>query len=96
MAKDYAKSFYTGKKWRSCRESFMISKGYICEECEEVATICHHKTYINESNITDPNITLNWDNLQSVCQECHNRIHGNRQITRQGLYFDEEGNLFEK
>ena len=93
MAKDWAESFYNSKKWKDCRESFMQSKNYICENCKSVAIICHHKTWLTPGNINDPYISLNWDNLQSLCTECHQKIHGNNSITVEGLAFDSEGNL---
>jgi 5-methylcytosine-specific restriction endonuclease McrA len=93
MAKDYAKDFYHSKTWVKCRSSFMTSKYYLCERCEGVAVICHHKTHITPANINDPNITLSWDNLQALCVECHNVVHGNSQVTQDGLRFDANGNL---
>ena len=37
--------------------------------------IVHHKTPISPDNINDANITLNWNNLQLVCRDCHAKIH---------------------
>ena len=97
MAKDYAKSFYNSMQWRKCRDGFMSSKHFVCERCGGLAVICHHKTYITPSNISDPNITLNWDNLESLCMDCHNIEHtGKGGICREGLTFDNEGNLIQK
>lgn len=93
MAKDYAKSFYKSKRWIDCRNGFMQSKNYICERCNGVAIICHHKEYITPENITDPNITLNWDNLESLCQTCHNLEHHSGGIVAEGLAFNSKGNL---
>lgn len=57
----------------------MASKNYICERCGGVAVICHHRRYITPANITDPNITYNWGNLEALCQECHNKEHMQKQ-----------------
>lgn len=62
----------------------------MCERCGGVATICHHKKYITPANITDPYITLNWENLEALCHECHNLEH---QLKRSLTYFDEAGNI---
>lgn len=35
----------------------------------------HHKIHITPDNINDPNITLDWNNLQLVCRDCHAEIH---------------------
>ena len=44
-------------------------------------------------NINDFNITLNWDNLQALCLECHNSVHGIGGATVDGVAFDENGDL---
>ncbi|EJQ56207.1 hypothetical protein IEQ_00181 [Bacillus cereus BAG6X1-2] len=93
MAHDYAKSFYTSKEWVKCRTGFMQSKHYICERCGNLAVICHHKTYISPKNINNPEITLNWSNLEALCQDCHNKEHHRTSSTTEGLKFDDDGNL---
>lgn len=93
MAKEYAKKFYKSKEWIKCRNSFMKSKNYICERCGGVAYIVHHKKHITPLNINNPNITLNWDNLQALCHNCHNAVHGNGEACISGVTFDENGDL---
>ena len=41
----------------------------------------------------DPNITLNEDNLQLLCEECHNSKRRTEKDIEDGLRFDEFGNL---
>ncbi|KMJ56446.1 HNH endonuclease [Bacillus sp. LL01] len=96
MAHDYAKAFYTSKEWISCRIGFMQSKNYVCERCGGIATICHHKEYITPDNISDPTITLNWMNLEALCQTCHNLEHHRSNVCMEGLSFDSNGNLKKK
>ena len=93
MAKEYAKSFYNSSAWIKCRNSFMKSKNYICERCGDMAKIVHHKKHISPLNINDPNITLNWDNLQALCIECHNVVHGYSSAKIDEVQFDENGDL---
>lgn len=93
MAKEYAKKFYTSKAWRDTQKAFMQSKHYVCERCGKPAFIVHHKTYITPSNINDPNITLNWNNLEALCQTCHQHEHMEKPVTAEGLTFDDKGNL---
>ena len=93
MAKGYAKAFYTSAAWIKCRTGYMQSQHYVCERCGGIGEICHHKTYITPENIHDPYITLNWDNLECVCHHCHTVEHHSKPITREGLQFDEDGNL---
>lgn len=87
------KSFYKSKEWRNCRDAYMSSQHYICERCGSAANICHHKVYIDASNVNDPNITLNWDLLECLCHTCHNQEHFKTNATEEGLTFDSEGNL---
>lgn len=93
MAKDYAKKFYASKAWRDTQDAYLTSK-ILCERCGDVACIVHHKTYLAPQNINDVNITLNWDNLEALCQDCHNKEHfakGGACVS--GLRFDKDGNL---
>lgn len=93
MAKEYAKKFYTSKAWRDTQKAFMQSKHYVCERCGKPAVIVHHKTYITPANINNPEITLNWNNLEALCQTCHQREHMQKPVTEAGLIFDDNGNL---
>ena len=81
--KQFAETFYKSTNWKNCREAYLKSKGGLCEECYRKGKIVpaeevHHIVFLNESNIHDPNITLNWDNLVALCRECHRRKHGSQ------------------
>ena len=93
MAKEWAISFYNTKAWIKCRIGYMQSQHYVCEVCNKTATICHHKEWLTPQNISDPNISLNWNLLQAVCIDCHNRIHMSSDTTVDGLTFDDKGNI---
>lgn len=93
MAHDYARGFYASQAWLKCRAAFMQSKNYCCERCGAVAVIAHHIKHINPQNITDVNITLNWDNLLACCHDCHAAIHGYDQVCREDVQFNEHGEL---
>lgn len=89
-----AKRFYRSKAWLDCRKSYISKVHGLCERCESPGLIVHHKEYINANNINDPNILLNHDNLEYVCQTCHNKEHfGKYKPIREGFSFDSEGNL---
>ena len=76
-------SFYTSRRWRKCRTSFANAKGNLCEEClargiiepgsNEQPLEVHHKIPLTAENIKDPRITLNWENLQLLCKDCHDK-----------------------
>ena len=90
--KDWAESFYFGRQWRKTRDEFLKSKNWMCERCGEAATIAHHKKWLTRNNINDVNVTLNWNNLEALCQDCHNKEH-HRNDKKKRYAFDEAGNL---
>ena len=78
--KEYAGAFYSSKAWQRTRSAYKKSVGGLCEVCYargiyKAGEIVHHKIHISPQNINDPNITLDWSNLQLVCRECHAAIH---------------------
>lgn len=80
MARDFAKAFYKSKKWQHCRDSYVLSVGGLCENCLKhgrytPAEIVHHKEFITPSNIVNPEITLDWKNLEALCRDCHAEQH---------------------
>lgn len=93
MDEYFARRFYKSTQWIKCRTGYMLSQNYICEICGNPGEICHHKTHLTPENIGNPDIALNWERLQCVCLACHNQIHKTTPITREGLIFDESGNL---
>lgn len=93
--KPFAERFYKSKAWIKCRYSFLVSKHFICERCEGPATIVHHKEYLTPQNINNPEVTLNWDKLEALCQDCHNKEHMSKDNVREGLTFDSYGNLIQ-
>ncbi len=90
--KEWSKAFYLSSAWEHTRTAYMISQDYICERCGEPAKIVHHKRYITRDNINDTHVTLCWDNLEALCQDCHNKEH-HKQSPRLRYSFDAEGNI---
>ena len=99
MAKEYSKSFYKSKEWIKCRNSYITFVHGLCECCGKPGKIVHHKKKITPMNINDPDITLNYDNLEYLCLDCHNKEHNiereKKSITRAGLQFNEKGELIQ-
>lgn len=93
--KEYAKSFYLSKSWKTTRDSYFNEKFGICELCGNAGEIVHHIIHITPQNINDANITLNKANLQLLCRRCHAVIHEGTTSLEDGFYFDKEGNLVE-
>lgn len=72
--------FYRSTEWERCREAYLQKVNHLCERCKakgiyEPAKIVHHKIYLNKENVTDPSVSLNFDNLEALCASCHNQEH---------------------
>ena len=77
----WAKTFYKSKAWHRCREAYIRQRvgidGGICEECHDnIGYIVHHKTMLTPENVSDPEISLNEENLELVCKPCHDDFEG--------------------
>ena len=101
MAKEYARSFYNSKAWKNCRMEVFKRDFGLCVRCGKGGQEVHHIQHITPVNINDPNITLNHDNLITLCKDCHHREHernqfGGQHVVEEGLMFDESGQLVEK
>jgi len=79
----FARAFYTSKAWRRCAHGYRAAKSGLCERClarglivpgEEV----HHKIRLTPEALKDPNISLNWDNLELLCKQCHLEEHNRK------------------
>ncbi len=93
--KEYAKKFYKSRAWLKCREAYISKVHGLCERCSAPGKIVHHKSYITPTNINDPSITLSHDNLELLCQTCHNVEHHASEAIEKGLRFDEQGNVIQ-
>ncbi len=100
MAKTWAQSFYRSKAWQECRAAYIESVHGLCERCQtkgilKPGKIVHHTCYLTPGNIKDPSVSLNFDNLEYLCQDCHNEEHHAESSTRRDCYFTENGELKE-
>lgn len=80
MAKPFARSFYSSKMWQDCRNEYAKSAQHLCENClrqgiYKPGEIVHHKIEISPMNINRPEITLNFQNLELLCRDCHRKQH---------------------
>lgn len=72
--------FYTSKEWYDFRLRIIAERGPRCEHCKELIEeskdiIIHHIIELTEENVGDVSISLNPDNVEIVCFDCHNKIH---------------------
>ena len=92
----WAEWFYTSDAWRTTRAKYMQSKQNICERCGDPAKICHHRVWLTPDNIHDTSMSLNYDNLEALCQACHNKEHHSNNAAEGCTLcyqYDEDGNI---
>ena len=80
--------------WEKCAEGYMTYVNGLCEECLRQGKIkpaqeVHHKIKLTPANVNNPEISLNWKNLEALCKECHMKEH--RKPKRWAV--DENGNV---
>lgn len=93
---DFAKAFYASKAWRTVR-AYIVKRDFgVCCRCGKPGEIVHHKTYLTPQNINNPDVTLNVDNLELLCRDCHACEHLGVLPTAPELAFDADGNIIER
>ena len=78
--KGFADAFYASPAWKRCARGYRRSVGGLCERCRKRGLIVpavevHHKIKLSPENLNDPDVTLNWDNLEALCGKCHKEEH---------------------
>lgn len=102
MARNFAKAFYNSPEWKKVREAALMRDRYLCVKCGRPAEEVHHKKHITPDNIGDVSITLNLENLASLCRDCHFEEHrgehadGLKTEEDYSYTFDENGYLIPK
>ncbi len=90
MAREFTNGFYGRAPWKKTAADYKKAKIF-CERCERQGRlgvpgqIVHHKIELTSMNINDPTITLNWNNLELLCRDCHALVHGGRDRQRYKL-----------
>lgn len=99
MAQEWAKAFYKSRRWIKCKNNYIADRrlvdGGLCEECQkQLGYIVHHKILLTQDNISNPDISLNHDNLEYVCKDCHDKFdgHGVSKGQQPLCIFDKDGN----
>ena len=85
MAQEFAKSFYGSAAWDYTRKAYAKSKQNLCERClakgrYTPGAVVHHRIHLTPENITDPAVSLNWDNLELLCMDCHADAHKDHSV----------------
>lgn len=74
------KTFYSSDKWRTFRMNLILERGNKCEHCgsniaRSIDIIGHHKIELTPENVQDHSISLNPDQVELICSDCHNMEH---------------------
>lgn len=77
--------FYTSKEWLSFRailitDNIRKNRKLICEHCgkeilKSIEAIGHHKIELTDDNVDNVSISLNPDEVEIICFDCHNKEH---------------------
>ena len=76
-------SYYNTTEWRKLRETY-IKQNPLCEECLKkgkvtpASSVHHIKSPFNKGEVNKV-LFLDYNNLQSICHECHGIIHAKEQ-----------------
>ena len=92
-----ALAFYGSQRWKKCRRKYLLIHP-VCERCEKAGRITkadhvHHRIPLDVHSYGDPMLSLNFDNLEALCFNCHQAEHHRNADCRPELYFDSAGNL---
>ena len=93
----FAEKFYKGGAWKRCRKAFVDERisvdGGVCQVCEKrLGKIVHHIEWLTPENINNPEIALNFKNLEFVCETCHNAIKDPKK-SKKRYQFSSDGTL---
>ena len=71
-------SFYKSRAWTNVRKVAMMRDDYLCVNCTrndiiKPAQLVHHVIEVK----TDWDKRLDLNNLESICESCHQKIHKN-------------------
>ena len=99
MAREFAKQFYSSKTWQDCRNEYAKKAHLLCEKClrkgiYKPGVIVHHVEELTPFNIENPEVSLNFNNLELLCRDCHASEHGGRKGRR--YCFDDNGGVIIK
>lgn len=85
--------FYKSKAWFIARNIKTNATQGKCERCGAVGEEVHHKIRLTTENVVDSNISINQENLELLCKDCHNDEH--ERFKKKEVIFDKYGNFIE-
>ena len=83
-------NFYASDRWRHLRSNLILERGNKCHRCNKSfpspSLIGHHIIPLTIDNIEDVNISLNQNNIEIICIDCHNEEHNRFNQQEQKVY----------
>lgn len=73
---------YDTTRWKRVRKDF-LQKFPLCEECLKKGIIKAAELVHHRKPIKDGGTEYDYSNLESICHECHNRLH--RQMEKEKM-----------
>lgn len=76
---EYYDEFYHSAEWQEVRQAVLERDHYLCQVCKQrgivkQATTVHHLIPLR----VDYSKRLDVENLETICQSCHNKEHNER------------------
>jgi 5-methylcytosine-specific restriction endonuclease McrA len=93
MAKPWANGLYASAAWGRIRRYVIARERGRCQACGRPAKICDHIIELTEGNIHDYRIALNPDNVQLLCQACHNTKTHKTPAMPAGIRIADDGSI---
>lgn len=89
--------FYKTAMWEHTRLAYIQKVNGLCERCKAKGLIVpgkivHHKIHLTKENYEMPEVSLNFENLELLCQQCHNEEHFKKK-TETRYKFNEKGEI---
>lgn len=71
--------FYWSRAWQNERRLYKQRQPF-CERClmlgiYKPTEIVHHREHLDEKKVKDAKVALNFENLEALCMDCHNKEH---------------------
>ncbi len=83
-------NFYKSTVWQVARQIKYKNKMVSVNDVAWLVKKIHHKIRLTIDNVKDPTISINQENLELLCKDCHNKEH--KRFTKE-KEFDSDGNL---
>lgn len=86
MTREEKLRFYHSSAWKKKRLQILARDKHACQECRKqgrysTAVIVHHIKHLQD----EPGLALTDDNLESVCKDCHEKLHPERNREKQSF-----------